>query len=51
MSSISMKSEETTALEPDVLEGKFYAPGIGSVLEVDVHTGATSELVRITRGQ
>ena len=46
-----LKSQEKSPLEPDVLEDKFYAPGVGSVLEVDVHTGATSELVRIIRGQ
>jgi len=46
-----LKSEETTPLEPDLLEDKFYAPGVGNVLTVDVNTGATSELVRIIRGQ
>src|SRR5262245_39950110 len=46
-----LKSEETTPLEPDLLEDKFYAPGVGNILTVDVHTGATSELVRIIRGQ
>jgi len=44
-----LKSEESTPLEPDVVEDKFYAPGVGSVLEVDVNTGARSELVRIIR--
>jgi hypothetical protein len=46
-----LKSEETTPLEPDLLEDKFYAPGVGNILTLDVHTGATSELVRIIRGQ
>ena len=46
-----LKSQEKSPLEPDVLEDKFYAPGIGSVLEVDRSTGARSELVRIIRGQ
>ena len=46
-----MKSEETTPLEPDLLEDRFYAPGVGNILTRDVHTGATSELVRIIRGQ
>jgi hypothetical protein len=46
-----LKSEERTPLEPDVVEDKFYAPGVGTVLEVDLSTGATSELVRIIRGQ
>src|SRR5438477_1644421 len=46
-----LKSEETTPLEPDLLEDKFYAPGVGNVLTVDVHTGAKSELLRIVTGQ
>jgi hypothetical protein len=46
-----LKSEESTPLEPDVREDKFYAPGVGTVLEVDLSTGATSQLVRIIRGQ
>jgi len=45
-----LKSEETTPLEPDLLEDKFYAPGVGNILTVDVNTGARSELVRIVRG-
>jgi hypothetical protein len=44
-----LKSEERTPLEPDVVEDKFYAPGVGTVLEVDLSTGATSELVRVIR--
>jgi len=44
-----LKSEETTPLEPDLLEDKFYAPGVGNILTVDVNTGAREELVRITR--
>src|SRR5207302_2849635 len=27
-----LKSEETTPLEPDALEDKYYAPGVGNVL-------------------
>jgi len=46
-----LKSEETTPLEPDLLEDKFYAPRVGNILTVDVHTGARSELVRIIRRQ
>ena len=46
-----LKSEETTPLEPDLLEDKFYASGVGNILTVDVNTGARSELVRIIRGQ
>ena len=42
-----LKSEETTPLETDLLECKFYAPGIGNVLTIDAHTGARTELVQI----
>ena len=44
-----MKSKETTPLEPDLLEYKFYAPGVGNVLTVDARTGERQELVRIRR--
>jgi len=44
-----LKSKETTPLEPDLLEYKFYAPGVGNVLTVDAITGDREELVRITR--
>jgi hypothetical protein len=43
-----LKSQETTPLEPDVLEHKFYAPGIGNVLTIDVNTGNRIELIGIT---
>jgi hypothetical protein len=42
-----LKSQETTPLEPDLLEDKFYAPGVGNILTVDEHTGEMSELVQI----
>jgi hypothetical protein len=42
-----LKSEETTPLEPDALEHKFYAPGVGNVLTVDEITGERDELVQI----
>ena len=42
-----LKSEETTPLEPDALEDKFYAPGVGNVLTVDEITGERDELVQI----
>lgn len=44
-----LKSEETTPLEPDALEDKFYAPGVGNVLTVDETTGERCELVRIVK--
>jgi hypothetical protein len=39
--------EEWTPLEPDASERRFYAPGIGLVLEIDVDTGERLELVQI----
>ena len=44
-----LKSKETTPLEPDLLEYKFYAPSVGNVLTVDPRTGDRTELVRIRR--
>ena len=44
-----LKSKETTPLEIDLLEYKFYAPGVGNVLTVDARTGERVELVRIRR--
>jgi hypothetical protein len=38
-------TREFTPLEPDVEERKYYAPGVGLFLEVDVTTGDTTELV------
>jgi hypothetical protein len=46
-----LKTPETTPLEPDLLEDKFYASGVGNILTLDVHTGERTELVRIVRGQ
>jgi hypothetical protein len=40
-----VETADFTPLEPDVLEHKYYAPGIGLVLEVDVETGERVELV------
>src|SRR5438309_2509374 len=42
-----LKSKETTPLETDLLEYKFYAPGVGNVLTVDTRTGDREELARI----
>jgi hypothetical protein len=43
-----LKSEEFTALEPDVLENKFYCPSIGVLSERDVKGGTVSTgLVKI----
>jgi hypothetical protein len=42
-----LRSGETTPLEPDALETKFYASGVGNVLTVDEETGERCELVQI----
>jgi hypothetical protein len=42
-----LKSRETTPLETDLLEHKFYALGVGNVLTVDARTGDRVELVEI----
>jgi len=42
-----LQSEETTPLEPDLLEDKFFAPGVGNVLAVDTNTGERTELIAI----
>jgi hypothetical protein len=44
-----LKTKDTSSLEPDVVEQKFYAPGIGSVLEIDKSTGERLELLRIEK--
>jgi hypothetical protein len=43
-----LQTKEWTPLEPDVLEYKYYAPGTGTVLEVDVETGERAELIDIS---
>jgi hypothetical protein len=42
-------TRDFTPLEPDVSENKFYARGIGPILEVDLETGERLELVEIIR--
>lgn len=45
-----LQTKEWTPLEPDVIEHKYYAPGVGLVLEVEVKGGSErSELMEITR--
>ncbi len=43
----SLKTKDFTPLEPEVIEHKFYAPGIGLVLTVDLDTGNRVELVEV----
>jgi len=46
-----LDTRETTPLEPDLHEHKFYAAGIGNVLETDEDTGARTELIEVKTGQ
>jgi hypothetical protein len=40
-----VQTEDTTPLEPDVLEHKFYARGVGLVLEENLGDAEVTELV------
>jgi len=40
-------TKDFTPLEPDVVENKYYAPGVGLVLEVNPETGERVELVEV----
>lgn len=42
-----LQTVDFTPIEPGALEHKFYAPGIGVVLEIDVESGDRLELVDI----
>lgn len=44
-----LKTLETTPLEPEARENKYYARGIGNVLTVDLETGERDELVSVRR--
>ena len=42
-----LTTQDSTPLEPDLLEHKFYAPGVGPVLAITVKGGSSrEELVR-----
>ncbi len=43
-----LQTREFTPLDPDANEHKYYAPGIGLVLEVDIGSGARVELVEVS---
>jgi hypothetical protein len=45
-----LQTEDTTPLEPRQVEQKFYAPGIGLVLEESVSADEVVELVEFTAG-
>ena len=42
-----LKTADTTPLEPDVLEHKYYASGVGLVLTIDKETGGREELLSV----
>ena len=44
-----LKTEDFTPIEPDALEFKYYAPGVGNVLTVDSRTGKRTELISVVR--
>ena len=44
-----LKTEEFTPIEPDALEFKYYAPGVGNVLTVDSRTGKRGELISVVK--
>jgi hypothetical protein len=44
-----VKTADTTPLEPDVLEHKYYASGVGLVLTIDQEAGGREELLSVTR--
>jgi len=46
-----LNTRETTPLEPDLHEHKFYAATVGNVLETDEDTGARTELIQVKTGQ
>ena len=43
-----VQTADTTPLEPDVLEHKYYADGVGLVLTIDKEAGAREELLSVT---
>jgi hypothetical protein len=43
-----LKTLETTPLEPDALENKYYAVGVGNVLVIDLVSGERLELISVT---
>lgn len=45
-----LQTRDFTRLEPDANEHKYYCPGVGLVLEVDIATGDRVELVEFVTG-
>jgi hypothetical protein len=44
-----LKTADTTPLEPDVLEHKYYAKDVGLVLTIDKESDASEELLSVTQ--
>ncbi len=44
-----LQTENFSALDPGAIEHKFYVPGVGLVLEIDVNGNTRNELVKVTR--
>ena len=44
-----VQTADTTPLEPDVLEHKYYAEGVGLVLTVDREAGGREELLSVSQ--
>jgi len=44
-----IKTADTTPLEPDVLEHKYYAEGVGLVLTIDEENSGREELLSVTQ--
>jgi hypothetical protein len=44
-----LKTREFTPLEPGASERKYYAPGIGTVLEVNPESGKRTELISVVK--
>ncbi len=43
-----LQTRDSTPLEPDAQENKYYAPGLGLIVEIDIETGDRVELIEFT---
>jgi hypothetical protein len=46
---VLLQTADTTPLEPDVLEHKYYANGVGLVLTIDKESGGREELLSVSK--
>lgn len=46
----TLMTRDFTPLDPEVLENKYYAPGVGPVLTLDVPSGDREELIEFSAG-